>query len=135
MEFLQSQGEAKDLGGWLGAVAPSFGTKVIDDHQMWPYFARRFGLVVADHLEPKPGVPPTTTHLADVIELVKREHVRIVLASAYYDPRHARFVADATGARVLAMANQVGARPGTDDYIAFIDYDVRQVAAALGARE
>lgn len=131
VEFLQSQNEAKDLGGWLGALAPSFGAKVIDDHPMWPYFARRFGLVVADHLEPKPGVPPTTKHLAEVVALVKSEHVRIVLASAYYDPRHARFVADETGAKVLAMANQAGARPGTDDYLAFIDYDVRQVAAGL----
>lgn len=131
VEFLRSQGEEKDLGGWLGAVAPSFGAKVIDDHPMWPYFARRFGLVVADHLEPKPGVPPTTKHLADVVALVKSERVRIVLASAYYDPRHARFVADETGAKVLEMANQAGARPGTDDYLAFIDYDVRQVAEGL----
>lgn len=131
VEFLQSQGDAKDLGGWLEAVAPTFGAKVVDDHPMWPYFARRFGLVVADHLEPKPGFPPTTKHLADVVALMKSEHVRIVLASAYYDPRHARFVADETGAKVLAMANQAGARPGTDDYVAFIDYDVRQVVDGL----
>jgi hypothetical protein len=29
------------------------------------------------------------------------------------------------------MANQVGARPGTADYLAMIDYDVRAVVAAL----
>ncbi|OQY67784.1 MAG: hypothetical protein B6D46_07055 [Polyangiaceae bacterium UTPRO1] len=98
---------------------------------MWPYFARRFGLVVVADLEPKPGVPPTTKHLADVVALMRGEHVRVVLASAYYDPRHARFVADQTGATVLAMANQVGSRPGTDDYVELIDYNVRQVAAGL----
>ncbi|MCC6764262.1 MAG: zinc ABC transporter substrate-binding protein [Deltaproteobacteria bacterium] len=131
LEFLRSQGEEKDLGGWLGVLAHDFGAKVIDDHPMWPYFARRFGLVVAAHLEPKPGIPPTTKHLADVIALVRREGIRVVLASAYYDPRHARFVAGETGAKVLAMANQAGARPGTEDYVAFIDYDVRQVAEGL----
>jgi ABC-type Zn uptake system ZnuABC Zn-binding protein ZnuA len=133
VEFLHGQGDDSQLGGWLGALAPSFGAKVIDDHPMWPYFARRFGLVVAGHLEPKPGVPPTTKHLADLIALMKSENVKVVLASAYYDPRHASFVAEASGAKVLAMANQAGARPGTDGYVGFIDYDVRQVADSLKA--
>jgi len=133
VEFLRGQGDEAQLGGWLGALAPSFGAKVVDDHPMWPYFARRFGLVVAGHLEPKPGVPPTTKHLADLIALMKSEGVKVVLASAYYDPRHASFVAEASGAKVLAMANQAGARPGTDGYLGFIDYDVRQVADGLRA--
>jgi hypothetical protein len=30
------------------------------------------------------------------------------------------------------MAHQVGAREGTDDYIAACDYNVRQIVAALG---
>lgn len=131
VEFLRGQGDEKGLGGWLGALAPAFGAKVVDDHPMWPYFARRFGLVVVGDLEPKPGVPPTTKHLAEIVALMKSEHVRVVLATAYYDPRHARFVADATGAEVLAMANQAGARPGTEDYVAFVDYNVRQVAVGL----
>ncbi|MEB2283511.1 MAG: metal ABC transporter substrate-binding protein [Myxococcales bacterium] len=131
VDFLRGQGEENALGGWLGALAADFGAKVVDDHPMWPYFARRFGLVVVADLEPKPGVPPTTKHLADVVALMRGEHVRVVLASAYYDPRHARFVADQTGATVLAMANQVGSRPGTDDYVELIDYNVRQVAAGL----
>lgn len=132
VEFLRGQGDDGKVGGWLGAMAPRFGTQVVDDHPIWPYFARRFGLVIAAHLEPKPGVPPTTKHLAEVVALVKSAGVRAVLASAYYDPRHARFVAEATGIPVLAMANQVGSRPRTDSYVAWVDYNVRQVADALG---
>lgn len=132
VEFLRGQGDDAKLGGWLGALARHFGAQVVDDHPIWPYFARRFGLVIAAHLEPKPGVPPTTKHLAEVVALVKSAGVRAVLASAYYDPRHARFVGEATGIPVLAMANQAGSRPGTDSYLAWIDYNVRQVADALG---
>jgi ABC-type Zn uptake system ZnuABC Zn-binding protein ZnuA len=132
LDFLRGQGEEGILGGWLGRLTGDFGTKVVDDHPMWPYFARRFGLVVAGHLEPKPGIPPTSKHLAELIDRMRSERVPLVLASVYYDPRHARFVAEATGAKVLAMANQAGARPGTDTYVGFIDYNVRQVADALG---
>ena len=62
---------------------------------------------------------------------MKSDGIRIVLASAYYDPRHAAFVAEQSGGRMLAMANQGGARPGTDDYLGFVDYNVRQVADGL----
>jgi ABC-type Zn uptake system ZnuABC Zn-binding protein ZnuA len=129
--FLDSQGDAAQLGGWLGALAAHFGTKAVDDHPIWAYFARRFGLQIVGHMEPKPGVPPTTKHLQELIGLMRADKVPIILAAAYYDPRHADFVAAATGARVARMANQVGARPGADDYVAMMAYNVNQVVAAL----
>lgn len=131
LPLLEQQGERAALGGWLGALAPYAGSPAVDDHPIWIYFAARFGLRVIDNLEPKPGIPPTTRHLQQVVELMKAQHVRLILASAYYDPRHAELVASETGARVARMANQVGSRPGTDEYIAMFDYNVRQVVEAL----
>ncbi|HSP98256.1 MAG TPA: metal ABC transporter substrate-binding protein [Candidatus Dormibacteraeota bacterium] len=129
--FLEQQGEANQLGGWLGALAPYRGTKAVDDHPTWTYFARRFGIEIVGHLEPKPGVPPTTKHLQEVVDLIKADHVPLLLATAYYDPRHADFVAAQTGAKVVRMANQAGSRPGTDDYLAMVNYNVEQLVAAL----
>ena len=54
--------------------------------------------------------------------------------SPYFDPRHARLVADRTGARVVTLAHQVGALRGTDDYLATVDRNVRALAEALGER-
>ena len=84
-------------------------------------------------LEPIPGVPPTTSHLSTVIERMRAEQIGVVLTIAYYDPRYARFVTDKTGAAVVPIAHQVGARPGTDDYLSMTDYNVKQLAAALDA--
>jgi len=133
VDFLKSQGEESLLGGWLGMMRPYYGAKVVTDHKMWSYFARRFGLEVVDYLEPKPGIPPTTQHLNEVINVMKQDNVKVVLAAAYYDPRYAQFVSENTGAKVVNMANQAGARPGTDDYIGMVDYNVRQLATALGS--
>jgi len=132
--FLREQGDEGQLGGWLGAVLPFYGTKAVSDHKMWPYFAQRFGFVITGFMEPKPGIPPTTRHLSELVEQMRADGTRLVFAAAYYDTRHARFIAAETGARVLAMAHQVGARPGTDDYLAMVDHNVRQVVGALGAR-
>ncbi len=132
IDFLKAQGEDKQLAGWLGLMRPYFGAQVVVDHNMWPYFAQRFGLAVVDYLEPKPGIPPTTAHLSEVVNHMKRDSVKLVLAAAYYDPRYAQFVSENTGAKVVNMAHQAGARPGTDEYLAQIDYNVRQIVAALG---
>jgi ABC-type Zn uptake system ZnuABC Zn-binding protein ZnuA len=129
--FLAGQGEEALLGGWLGQMLPHYGAKAVDDHNMWPYFTRRFGTHVIGHMEPKPGVPPTTSHLRALVERMRVEGVKAVLAAAYYDPRHARFISEHTGARVVNLANQVGAREGTDDYLGMIDYNVRQLLGAL----
>jgi ABC-type Zn uptake system ZnuABC Zn-binding protein ZnuA len=130
--FLQAQGEAALLSGWLGRLTPFAGVKAVSDHNVWPYFAQRFHISMVGFLEPRPGVPPTTKHLRELIRTMQAQGAKLILASAYYDPRHAQFVAQNTGARVVPLANQVGAREGTEDYISMVDYNVRQLATALG---
>lgn len=131
--FLEERGQREILGGWLGRMAPHFGAKAIDDHPIWSYFAQTFGLMIVGHLEPLPGVPPTTRHLGQIVDLMRRQEIRLVLASAYYDPRYAQFVADKTGATVLRMAHQVGAVPQAGTYLDMVGYNVDQVAGALEA--
>jgi ABC-type Zn uptake system ZnuABC Zn-binding protein ZnuA len=121
------------LGGWLAAVRPVRGTKAAEEHQYWAYFAHRFGVVLVARLEPFPGIAPTTRHLAEVVALIQAERVPIVLTSGYFDPRHARWVAERTGARIVPLAHQAGARPGVDDYLSAVDYNVRTLVEALGA--
>ena len=115
------------LGGWLGVARSAAVRRAVQDHRYWPYFARRFGLEMVETLEPKPGIAPTTAHLQRVIARIRAEKIPVLLATPYFDPRHARFVAEQSGVRIVPMAHQVGSRPGTDDYISAIDYDVRQV--------
>ena len=119
------------LGGWLGAVRPHAGRNAVQDHRLWPYFARRFGLELIETLEPLAGIPPTSRHLTVVVERVRAEGAAGILASPYFDPRHARWVSEKTGVPVLPMAHQPGARGETSDYIATIDYNVRQWVGAF----
>ena len=131
LAFLAERGEEKLLGGWLGELEGARGRRAVEDHRLWAYFARRFGLVLSGELEPKPGIAPTTRHLSRMVERMKAGDVRVVLASPYFDTRHARWVSERTGARVAEMAHQVGARPGTDDYVSMVDHNVRQLREAL----
>jgi ABC-type Zn uptake system ZnuABC Zn-binding protein ZnuA len=134
LEFLKSQKQESLLGGWLGAMAPHYGAAYADEHDLWVYFARRFGLRGIGHMEPVAGVTPTTRQLGTLVEKMRTDKVPLILHVPYYDPRHARFVAEKTGARAVTLANQVGAIPDTDDYLAMIDANVRAVAGAVGGK-
>ncbi len=131
LDFLKQQGDQALLGGWLGQMLPYYGVKAVADHNIWPYFGHRFGIEVVGFMEPKPGVPPTTRHLTELIKMMQAEKVKLILASPFFDPRHAQFLAGKTGARIVEMAHQVGARPGAGDYLGMTDYNVRQLASAL----
>ena len=129
---LKEQKEEVLLGGWVGMMLPYFGSKVVSDHNLWPYFSRRFGISIAGFLEPKPGLTPTTKHLQALVEMMRTQGIKVILTSPYFDIRHAQFLAKNTGAKIALMAHQVGARPGTDDYLTLIDYNVGQLVSALG---
>jgi ABC-type Zn uptake system ZnuABC Zn-binding protein ZnuA len=122
------------VGGWLGMLAGARGQTAVQDHRLWPYFAKRFGLELVAQLEPIPGIAPTTAHLTEVVALVKARGVRLLIASPYFDPRHARTVAERTGIPVVTLAHQTGALPGADDYLSTVDRNVRAVAEALDGR-
>ena len=130
--FLKSQGQEALLGGWLGSMQPHVGNKLVGDHNAWVYFAQLFGFDMIAYLEPLPGIPPTTKHLNTVLEVMKANGVRAVLAVAYYDPRYAQFISENSGAAVVSMAGQGDSRPGTAHYLDMVDYNVKQLSAALG---
>lgn len=116
---------------WAVALKPFAGTQVIADHNMWPYFAACYGLVVSGFLEPKPGMAPTTRHLGEVVGKMKTEHIRTIITASYYDSRHAGFVKAKTGARVVELAHQVGARAEAGDYLSACAYNVKALVEAL----
>ena len=114
----------------MGAVRRMDGSRAIEDHKLWAYFAHRFRVELVATLEPFPGIAPTSRHLASVVETAKAQRASMILLSPYFDPRSARWVEERSDLRVVKLAHQVGAREGTDDYVATIGYNVRQIVNA-----
>jgi zinc/manganese transport system substrate-binding protein len=120
---------------WQKMLAPFKGRSVVAYHDSWPYFARDFGLKIELFLEPKPGIPPTPSHLAEVILKMKADKVRVIFVDAYLNRRTADTVASNTGATVLPVTQFPGGLKGTEGYIALEDYLVKSLAAALGEKK
>src|SRR5689334_590386 len=89
-----------DLARWKGVFAPERGRPIVAQHQTMSYFLDWTGLRAAGYLEPKPGVPPPPSHLADLVQVVKAQGVKAILVENYYDTRSAEVVSRHTGAKV-----------------------------------
>jgi zinc/manganese transport system substrate-binding protein len=119
------------LQEWGAAMFPFKGQTVVAYHDSWPYLAHRFGLNIDTFLEPKPGIPPSPSHLADIIEKMKAQKIKAIIVEPFHDRKIAEKVASATGAKVVEFAQYPGALPGTDSYVKLIDKLVANLSAAL----
>jgi len=121
---------------WQKTLEPFTGQQVVAYHNSWLYFGNRFGLKIDLFLEPKPGVPPTPTHLAEVITRMKADKVHVIIVDPYLNRRTAETVAAKTGALVVDVTQFPGGVKGTEGgYIALLDYLVTSVARALAAKQ
>jgi len=118
---------------WRAALAPFRGAKIVTYHNSWPNFVRRYGLDVIDYIEPKPGVPPSPSHLFDLIGKMKSQNVKVIIMEPYFDHKTPESVAQRTGAKLVVLYPSVGgAKSGTDDYFSLFDTNIGLLVKALG---
>ncbi len=122
------------LPEWQKILEPFRGTKVVTYHKTFPYFANRFNLNVVGTLEPKPGIPPSPTHINSLIPMMKSEGVKLILIEQFRERKIPEFVASQTGAKIVTLPIMVGGQKGIEDYISLFDHNVNQIASALKIR-
>jgi zinc/manganese transport system substrate-binding protein len=122
------------LAGWQTTLSPYKGQRIVAYHNSWPYFAQRFGLEIDLFLEPKPGIPPSPAHLAEVITNMKQKKARVIFVDPYLSRKTAETVAAQTGAVVVPVTQYPGGVKGSEGgYLQMMDYLVNAVAKALGS--
>jgi len=122
------------IAEWRKALAPYAGRRIVSYHNSWPYFFERFGLQGHLFLEPKPGIPPSPSHLAEVIATMKNERIKIIIVEPHVNHRAAELVAARTDATVLDFASYPGGKNVPDDYIGWMDSLVQALAKTLASK-
>ncbi len=117
--------------GWQDDLAAIRGKPVVAWHTSWHYFANYSKMNIVAYMEPKPGVPPSPSHLYEVIQTVKRTGAKAIVMEPFYDRKVADLVAKQTGIKVLILPPSVGGVRGVGDYIQLMKYDMSQLADAV----
>jgi zinc/manganese transport system substrate-binding protein len=107
------------------------GKEVIFYHNSWPYFDKFTGLVAAGYIEPYPGVAPSPSHVAEIIDLVQGRKIRVIAVEPYFDRRVPDKIASDTGARVITLYPSIGGRNKDETYIEWLKGNMAALADAL----
>jgi zinc/manganese transport system substrate-binding protein len=116
---------------WDAEMAPYHGRKIVTYHRSWPNFAKHFDLDVIGYIEPRPGIPPTPSHTLELVNLMKRENVKIELIEPYFDLKTPNSIASMTNGKVVVMMPSVGGKPEITDYFKLFDYDINVLKQAF----
>ena len=116
---------------WRAEMTPYRGRQIVTYHRSWPNFAKHFGLNVEGYIEPRPGIPPTPSHTIDLVNLMKRENIKVVLVEPYFDLKTPNSIGSMTGAKVVQMMPSVGGKPAITDYFKLFDYDIAVLMQAF----
>ncbi len=118
---------------WQKTLAPYRGAKIVTYHKDFIYFAGRFGLSIVDELEPKPGIAPSPSHLAQVIGKMRATKARLILVQPFQNRKTAETVARQASGIVVDYSQQPGAAGNGPSYFDMIDHLVTTMAIAFGS--
>ena len=107
--------------------------RIIVHHPAWPYFARRFGFTISGEILTQAGAEPSARHLKELVESMRKHHVRVIVSEPQLNPKIPEALARETGAQVVVLTPLPGGISDTDDYLDLLRYNVRQLARALEA--
>jgi zinc/manganese transport system substrate-binding protein len=83
--------------------------KVVQYHQLFNYFLKRYNYKVYGTIEPLPGIAPSSKHTVALINIVKNNNVKMILQDVYHERKTAQFIANKTGAKVVIIPHDLGA--------------------------
>ncbi len=112
---------AEAMAGWQERTAALRGMKVIVYHKAWVYLLRWAELDRIAVLERVSGVPPTASHLVEILDQVRDSGARAILRAPHEPEDASDWLSGKTGIPVVDLPFTVGGRPEATDLFSLFD--------------
>jgi zinc/manganese transport system substrate-binding protein len=116
---------------WEGQLVGLKGVPVVGYHNSWPYLADWLGFTIIEHIEPRPGIPPTPTHVSHVLQTMKAQGARLLIQESWFPTTTTQLVADKSGAKLVILPGGADVAAG-ETYLQNMDQLIGALAAGLG---
>ncbi len=116
---------------WEVRAAPLKGAAIVVQHRGFPYLSNWLGLQEVAVLEPKPGIEPTSTHLAAVLDQLRQRPARMTIRAAYQHDRPSRWLAEHARIPAVALPYTVGGSERARDLFGLFDDTIDRLLGAL----
>lgn len=119
--FLERWQEAIKV--WEDRAGVLRGKRVVAHHKSWVYLQDWLGLVEVATLEPVPGVPPTASHLGELLRLLgeKGDGAEYIIRAPYQSAKASLWLSERTGIPALLLPLTVGGSEGATDLFSLFD--------------
>jgi zinc/manganese transport system substrate-binding protein len=119
------------LQNWAQQAAPLRSVPIVVYHKDFSYFINWTGMREVGSLEPKPGVPPTPSHLAQLVEQMKRDPGKVVIYSPYNNPKAAEFLSQQANVPMVMIPFTVGGTEAAKDLFGLFDDMIQRLLKAV----
>jgi zinc/manganese transport system substrate-binding protein len=116
---------------WEAEAAPLKGVGIVVIHRDQVYLCHWLGLKELAAIEPKPGVPPSAGYLGELVTKLGATPPKMILRSAYNDPKAAQWLSDRIHSPVVLLPYSVGGTPEAKDLFGLFDDTVKRLLGAL----
>jgi zinc/manganese transport system substrate-binding protein len=117
------------INKWESQTTDLNNKRIIVHHNSWVYLEKWLGLNRVAVLEPKPGVPPTTGHLANILSQLQQQSASAILRSGYEDERPSQWLSEKSGVPIITIPFSVDDYEKADSLILWMNEVVNRLVA------
>jgi zinc/manganese transport system substrate-binding protein len=119
------------IARWEKEAAPLKGVPIVVHHKAFSYFINWTGMREVANLEPKPGIPPTPSHLAELLDQMKSQPAKVIVYSSYNSPQAAQFLSERSKIPTVMLPFTVGGTEKAKDLFGFFDDMIVRLLGAV----
>ncbi|HKF93631.1 MAG TPA: zinc ABC transporter substrate-binding protein [Gammaproteobacteria bacterium] len=121
----------KAIARWEAEAKPLKGVPVVVHHKNFTYLFNWLGIKEVGELEPKPGIPPTAAHLAELIAQLQAQPAKMVIRAAYESDQASQFLSERTGIPDVMLPYTIGGTPAANDLFGLFDDTINRLLGGL----
>jgi zinc/manganese transport system substrate-binding protein len=118
------------MARWEAQAAPLRGAPVVVIHRDQAYLCHWLGLVEVAAIEPRPGVPPSSSYLAELVTRLSAAPPKMILRNAYNDSKAVDWLAERIHVPVVLLPYSVGGTPAATDLFTLFDDTINRLTGA-----
>jgi zinc/manganese transport system substrate-binding protein len=117
----------KKIGEWTNKMASVKGKPFLFFHASWIYFADRFGIKEAGFIEPKPGIAPSPSHNAELVQIIRNKGINMIIMDNFYSDSAPNQIDQLTGVKVVKIPSAVFGMKNINTYVDLMDYIINAI--------
>jgi zinc/manganese transport system substrate-binding protein len=114
---------------WEKQALPLKGMPLVVHHRNLSYLIHWLGMREVGALEPKPGLPPSTAHMSELLARLAKDPAKAVVRAAYNEPRAVEWLAERAKIPALVVPFTVGGTEKAQDLFGLFEDTLSRLVA------